>query len=160
MFHEIAHLTTYHHKSQIGLAAHMNIPVNVCFVLFSSLMFDTRVYFIFLAQARRLNIRYKPTNAPAETDAATETAPATAATTAESGSPLRAAAAEALRVGSSTGTTRFVHTLNGTACAVPRMVVAILEQNQRADGTVEIPAPLRPFMLGHSQIPFPGAKWA
>jgi len=52
------------------------------------------------------------------------------------------------------GTTRFAYTLNGTACAVPRMIIAILEQNQRADGTVEIPDILRPYMMGNMQIPF------
>lgn len=44
--------------------------------------------------------------------------------------------------------TQFVHTLNGTACAVPRMVVAILENFQQDDGSVVIPEVLRPYMMG------------
>ena len=42
--------------------------------------------------------------------------------------------------------TEFVHTLNATACAVPRMIVAILENFQQADGSVLIPEALRPYM--------------
>src|SRR5262249_45477925 len=40
---------------------------------------------------------------------------------------------------------RFVHTLNGSGLAIGRTVVALLEQNQRADGSVEIPEALRPY---------------
>jgi seryl-tRNA synthetase len=42
--------------------------------------------------------------------------------------------------------TRFVHTLNGTAVAVSRALVAILENNQQADGSVVIPEVLRPWV--------------
>lgn len=42
--------------------------------------------------------------------------------------------------------TRFVHTLNGTAVAVSRALVAILENNQQADGSVLIPEVLRPWV--------------
>jgi seryl-tRNA synthetase len=42
--------------------------------------------------------------------------------------------------------TRFVHTLNGTAVAVSRALVAILENNQQADGSVTIPEVLRPWV--------------
>lgn len=42
--------------------------------------------------------------------------------------------------------TRFVHTLNGTAIAVTRALVAILENYQQADGTVIIPEVLRPWV--------------
>ncbi|KAI3508770.1 hypothetical protein L1887_23783 [Cichorium endivia] len=42
----------------------------------------------------------------------------------------------------------FVHTLNATACAVPRMIVCLLENYQQEDGTVVVPEPLRPFMGG------------
>ena len=42
--------------------------------------------------------------------------------------------------------TKFVATLNGTLVAIPRMVVAILENHQNADGTVNIPAALQPFL--------------
>ncbi|MCH7904306.1 MAG: serine--tRNA ligase [Armatimonadetes bacterium] len=40
----------------------------------------------------------------------------------------------------------FVHILNGSALAVPRLMVAILETNQLASGDVVIPEPLRPYM--------------
>jgi seryl-tRNA synthetase len=43
------------------------------------------------------------------------------------------------------GETRLVHMLNGTACAVGRTVVALLENHQRADGSVSIPEALRPY---------------
>lgn len=46
------------------------------------------------------------------------------------------------------GPTQFVHTLNATACAVPRMIVCLLENFQQEDGSVIIPKPLRPFMGG------------
>jgi seryl-tRNA synthetase len=42
--------------------------------------------------------------------------------------------------------TRFLHTLNGTAVAVSRAIVAILENYQQADGTVIVPEVLRPWM--------------
>ncbi len=47
---------------------------------------------------------------------------------------------------------RFVHTLNGTAVAVPRAIVAILEHYQQEDGSVVIPEVLRPFMGGMEVI--------
>jgi seryl-tRNA synthetase len=43
------------------------------------------------------------------------------------------------------GSPRAVHTLNGTAVAVGRTLVAIMENFQRSDGTIEIPKALRPF---------------
>jgi seryl-tRNA synthetase len=45
----------------------------------------------------------------------------------------------------------FVHTLNGSALAIGRTLVAILENYQRADGSVEIPEALRPY-FGASEI--------
>ncbi|KAJ1876479.1 seryl-tRNA synthetase [Coemansia sp. RSA 486] len=42
----------------------------------------------------------------------------------------------------------FVHTLNATAVAVPRIVVALLESHQRPDGSVVVPQALRPWMMG------------
>jgi seryl-tRNA synthetase len=47
---------------------------------------------------------------------------------------------------------RFAHTLNGSGLALPRTVIAILENFQQADGSVEIPAALRPYMLGMERI--------
>eukprot|EP01138_Halocafeteria_seosinensis_P008896 gb/GECG01009092.1/.p1 GENE.gb/GECG01009092.1/~~gb/GECG01009092.1/.p1 ORF type:complete len:464 (+),score=55.22 gb/GECG01009092.1/:1-1392(+) len=49
----------------------------------------------------------------------------------------------------------FIHTLNGTACAVPRIIVAILENFQRADGSVEIPIPLQRYMGGKTEMRLP-----
>jgi seryl-tRNA synthetase len=43
------------------------------------------------------------------------------------------------------GKTRLVHTLNGTACAVGRTIVALLENHQRPDGSVAIPKPLQRY---------------
>ena len=42
--------------------------------------------------------------------------------------------------------THFVHTLNGTAIALSRGLIAILENHQNADGSINIPAALRPFL--------------
>ncbi|HTY89679.1 MAG TPA: serine--tRNA ligase [Methanocella sp.] len=47
---------------------------------------------------------------------------------------------------------KFVHTLNGSGLAVGRTVVAILENYQREDGSVEIPEVLRPYMGGATEI--------
>ncbi|MCI6951368.1 MAG: serine--tRNA ligase [Clostridium sp.] len=46
----------------------------------------------------------------------------------------------------------FAHTLNNTVVAPPRMLIAFLENNLNADGTVRIPEALRPYMGGKSQI--------
>ncbi|KAJ4962531.1 hypothetical protein NE237_022470 [Protea cynaroides] len=48
--------------------------------------------------------------------------------------------------------TQFVHTLNATACAVPRMIVCLLENFQQEDGSVVIPELLRPYMGGLHRI--------
>ena len=50
------------------------------------------------------------------------------------------------------GKNEFVHTLNGSGLAVGRTLVAVLENYQRADGTVEVPAVLRPYMGGVSVL--------
>ena len=46
------------------------------------------------------------------------------------------------------GKVKFVHTLNNTALASPRIMLPLLEVHQQADGTVKIPAALRPFLGG------------
>jgi seryl-tRNA synthetase len=46
------------------------------------------------------------------------------------------------------GKTEFVHTLNGSGLAVGRTLVAVLENHQQADGSVRIPAALRPYLGG------------
>lgn len=52
---------------------------------------------------------------------------------------------------------RPLATLNGTLCAVPRTIVALLENHQQADGSVRVPEVLRPF-LGGREILEPVAK--
>ena len=47
--------------------------------------------------------------------------------------------------------TRFVHTLNGTALAIGRAMIALLENHQQADGTINVPEVLRPY-LGKDKI--------
>ncbi|MEY2478888.1 MAG: seryl-tRNA synthetase [Actinomycetota bacterium] len=64
-------------------------------------------------QARRANIRYKPTQG---------------------------------------GGTAFVHTLNGSALAVPRVWATVVEVNRQVDGTVAIPEALQPYMRGATAI--------
>ncbi|KAI8471369.1 MAG: hypothetical protein J3K34DRAFT_417403, partial [Monoraphidium minutum] len=88
-------------------------------------------------QARRLNIRYRPAAAQQQ-----QQAPA------KGGKPAKA----------SGGATAFCHTLNATACAVPRMIVAILENFQQEDGSVVIPEVLRPFLGGMDVIHAPPQK--
>jgi seryl-tRNA synthetase len=46
----------------------------------------------------------------------------------------------------------YPHTLNGSGLALPRTLIAVLENYQRADGSVEIPVPLRKFMGGAETI--------
>ncbi|MEW5315552.1 MAG: hypothetical protein WDW38_006973 [Sanguina aurantia] len=89
-------------------------------------------------QSRRLNIRYRPAVA-GEAQAAEE---------------AKAAGKKA----KASGRTEFVHTLNATACAVPRMIVAILENFQQADGSVVVPPPLRPYLGGMELITAPASK--
>jgi seryl-tRNA synthetase len=48
--------------------------------------------------------------------------------------------------------TRFVHTLNGSGMAVGRTLIAVLENYQQADGSIEVPRALRPFMGGLERI--------
>ncbi|EAZ01019.1 hypothetical protein OsI_23053 [Oryza sativa Indica Group] len=74
-------------------------------------------------QSRRLGIRFRP-------------------------SPADPPPANAKKGKGSSGPTQFVHTLNATAVAVPRLIICILENFQQEDGTVVIPEPLRPFMGG------------
>lgn len=48
--------------------------------------------------------------------------------------------------------TRFCYTLNNTAIACPRVLISILEQYQNGDGSVTVPAVLRPYMNGMERI--------
>ena len=57
------------------------------------------------------------------------------------------------RFRSAQGKTELVHTLNGSGLAIGRTLVAVLENYQRADGGVDIPAVLRPYLGGATEIP-------
>ena len=52
---------------------------------------------------------------------------------------------------------QFVHTLNGSGLATPRVVIAVLENYQQADGSVLIPDVLQPYMGGETVIRAPGS---
>jgi len=53
------------------------------------------------------------------------------------------------------GATAFVHTLNGSGLALPRTLIAVLENGQQPDGSIVIPEPLRPYMGGMERIERP-----
>ncbi len=57
-----------------------------------------------------------------------------------------------MRVKGSDGRTYLPHTLNNTVVAPPRMLIALLENNLQADGSVKIPAALRPYVGGMEVI--------
>ena len=57
-----------------------------------------------------------------------------------------------IRVKTKDGKKYFAHTLNNTCVAPPRMLIAFLENNLKADGTVSIPEPLRMYMGGKDHI--------
>lgn len=46
------------------------------------------------------------------------------------------------------GKARFLHTLNGSGLALPRTLIAVMENNQQADGSIVVPEVLRPWMGG------------
>ena len=50
------------------------------------------------------------------------------------------------------GRPRFVHTLNGSGLALPRTMIAVMEQYQQEDGTIEVPMAIRPYMGGQAVI--------
>lgn len=51
-----------------------------------------------------------------------------------------------------TGQTQLAYTLNNTCVAPPRMLIAFLENNLQADGTVNIPKVLQPYMGGKEKL--------
>jgi seryl-tRNA synthetase len=55
----------------------------------------------------------------------------------------------------SSGGPAFVHTLNGSALAWPRVWAALVETHRRPDGKVDVPAALRPYLAGAEVLPFP-----
>jgi seryl-tRNA synthetase len=50
------------------------------------------------------------------------------------------------------GKTTFVHTINGSGVALPRLVIAIMENNQNADGSIDLPEVLWPYMGGLQKL--------
>ncbi len=57
-----------------------------------------------------------------------------------------------IRVNGEDGKKYFAHTLNNTVVAPPRMLIAFLENNLNADGTVNIPKVLQPYMGGKEKL--------
>ncbi len=57
-----------------------------------------------------------------------------------------------IRYRSEDGKLAFVHTLNGTAAALSRIPIALIENHQQSDGSILIPEPLRPYMGGKETI--------
>lgn len=109
-------------------------------------------------QARRLNIRYRCGFNVLTTDSVAhgyyrglgmtcaDQLPAGRLCHKDLACPCRPAHASSQ--GSEKVSNKFAHTLNGTACAVPRMIVALMENNQQRDGSILIPGPLQPFLGG------------
>jgi seryl-tRNA synthetase len=50
------------------------------------------------------------------------------------------------------GKTKLVHTLNGSGVALPRLMVALLEQHLQEDGSVLLPEAIRPYMGGVDRL--------
>ncbi|KAF8971326.1 seryl-tRNA synthetase [Entomortierella lignicola] len=90
-------------------------------------------------QSRRLNIRYR-TNKIINR-ASESTTPSSTSTSSNNDSTLTPSSNSHI-------TTEFVHTLNGTAMAIPRIIVALLETYQKEDGSVHLPECLWPYMAG------------
>ncbi|MBQ2602364.1 MAG: serine--tRNA ligase, partial [Oscillospiraceae bacterium] len=57
-----------------------------------------------------------------------------------------------IRIKGEDGNIYLAHTLNNTCVAPPRMLIAFLENNLEADGTVRIPEVLRPYMGGAEKL--------
>jgi seryl-tRNA synthetase len=57
-----------------------------------------------------------------------------------------------LRYRDAEGKVHFCHTLNNTVAASTRMLIALVENHQNADGTVSVPAPLRPYLGGREVL--------
>lgn len=63
-----------------------------------------------------------------------------------------------LRYRDANGKVQFCHTLNNTVIASPRILIAILENNQRPDGSVDVPAVLRPYLGGMAILEPPARR--
>jgi seryl-tRNA synthetase len=57
-----------------------------------------------------------------------------------------------LRYRDEEGKVKFIHTLNNTAIASPRILIPLIETHQQADGSIRIPEALRPYMGGQAYI--------
>lgn len=57
-----------------------------------------------------------------------------------------------LRYKDKSGKTHFCYTLNNTAIATPRFLISLIECNQNADGSIDIPKALQPYMGGRKKI--------
>ena len=57
-----------------------------------------------------------------------------------------------IRYRAADGAITFVHTLNGTAAAMSRILIALIENHQQADGRVALPEGLRPYMNGQAEV--------
>ena len=62
------------------------------------------------------------------------------------------------RVRRADGAVEVLHTLNGTATAIGRTLIAIMENHQRPDGTVEIPAKLHPYLPERAKVLTPAGS--
>jgi len=60
-----------------------------------------------------------------------------------------------LRYRDKEGKVRVCHTLNNTVVATPRVLIAVLENHQQADGSIRIPQALRPYLGGREAFPPP-----
>ena len=56
------------------------------------------------------------------------------------------------RYQTSNGELKFVHTLNGSGLALPRLMIALIENYQQKDGSIKIPTVLQPYMNGMKKI--------
>ncbi|KAF9413545.1 seryl-tRNA synthetase [Podila epigama] len=90
-------------------------------------------------QARRLNIRYRTNKirTPQQQEQVYHTSPSSSQ-----------AGTGSVSTSNSYAITEFAHTLNGTAMAIPRIIVALLETFQTEDGSIHLPECLWPFMAG------------
>ena len=57
-----------------------------------------------------------------------------------------------LRYRDTEGTVRFAYTLNNTAIATPRLLAALVENYQTAEGKVRVPEVLRPYLGGRTEL--------
>jgi seryl-tRNA synthetase len=100
-------------------------------------------------QCRRLNMRYRE-----EVSASLEGRGSGGGSSASSGTDVATPThplAPSLK-GGGKGAIAICHSLNNTVLASPRILIPIIEMYQEADGSVNVPAPLRPYMQGIDRI--------